>query len=244
MIADEKRQCPSRPQAWPDRSRHGSCPHRQRRDGLVRSAGELLATPDWAPELVRQTWHMLPGLIPFLFWIHPHTDPLSDAFRWISLGVAGTVSLIVFVRIQGVLRPSEGRGGEAVLGYALCVLGTLWMFPEHGELGMTVLAVLAFGDGMATIGGTALRSSPAVESAEKLGGDNVVRVFRRATGHAGLLGGRSTSRPPGHRGGLGIAASLAGAAAESLPGQRLNDNIRVGLAAAAPVAVTHHLLVG
>ena len=135
-----------------------------------------------ARELVRQTWHMLPGLIPFLFWIHPHTDPLSDAFRWISLGVAGTVSLIVFVRIQGVLRPSEGRGGEAVLGYALCVLGTLWMFPEHGELGMTVLAVLA--------------------------------------------------------------ASLAGAAAESLPGQRLNDNIRVGLAAAAAVAVTHHLLVG
>ena len=101
-----------------------------------------------ARELVRQTWHMLPGLIPFLFWFHPHTDPLSDAFRWISLGVAVTVSLIVFVRIQAVLRPSEGRGGEAVLGYALCVLGTLWMFPEHGELGMTVLAVLAFGDGM------------------------------------------------------------------------------------------------
>jgi len=198
-----------------------------------------------ARELVRQTWHMLPGLIPFLFWIHPHTDPLSDAFRWISLGVAGTVSLIVFVRIQAVLRPSEGRGGEAVLGYTLCVLGTLWMFPEHGELGMTVLAVLAFGDGMATIGGTALASNRLPWNRQKSWAGTISFViFAAPLATLVYWGDARPAVPLATAAACGIAASLAGAAAESLPGQRLNDNIRVGLAAAVAVAVTHHLLVG
>ena len=191
-----------------------------------------------ARELVRQTWHMLPGLIPFLFWLHPHTDPLSDAFRWISLGVAGTVSLIVFVRIQAVLRPSEGRGSEAVLG-------TLWMFPEHGELGMTVLAVLAFGDGMATIGGTALASNRLPWNRQKSWAGTISFViFAAPLATLVYWGDARPAVPLATAAACGIAASLAGAAAESLPGRQLNDNIRVGLAAATAVAVTHHLLVG
>lgn len=194
-------------------------------------------------ELVRQSWHMLPGLIPFLFWLRPHSDPLSNTFHLASLAVAGLVSLVVFVRIQPVLRPCERRGADAVLGYALCVLGTLWLFPEHGELGMTVLAVLAFGDGMATLAGTALHSSPLPWNPHKSWAGTIAFVACAAP-LATLVywGDARPAVPLATAAACGLAASLAGAAAESLPGRRLNDNVRVGLAAAVAVAVTHHLL--
>jgi dolichol kinase len=139
----------------------------------------------------------------------------------------------------------------AVIGYAGSVLLTLLLFPAHAELGLTVLAVLAFGDGSATLGG------------KLFGGKRL--PWNRDTTWAGLIcfvcvglpmaalvywgetyfNPETASEPVPISIALlcGGTATVIAALAESVP-SRINDNIRVGLAASLAVVSVHALAVG
>lgn len=195
-------------------------------------------------ELRRRLWHIGPGLLPFLLWNIPHADPISPTLRWIVVGTTVAIATAIFLKFHLIQRRGEnGRLGQ-IAGYAGAVLGTVLLFPRHLELGMAVLAILAFGDGMATLFGLVV------------GGPRL--AWNRAKTWAGtasfvLIGGAAASviywreAQPAVSFATALACGMAGAfvagIAESLP-SRINDNIRVGLAAALALAAMHGWLVG
>ncbi|MGH7130100.1 MAG: hypothetical protein ACREIV_16125, partial [Planctomycetaceae bacterium] len=138
-----------------------------------------------------------------------------------------------------------------VAGYAGSVLATLLIFPAHAELGLAVLAVLAFGDGSATLGGM-LIGGPRLpwNRAKTVSGLVSFLLVGGATASLVYWGevyfNPESDTPPVTLGTAllcGFAAAGVSAVAESLP-MRLNDNVRVGVTAAATVAVVHALVVG
>lgn len=215
--------------------------------------------PGWAAtrrldrvELRRRVWHMLPGLLPFLLWYFPHRDPISPTLRGIMIALAVGLGGMILVRFHRIARPGERDRLAAVAGYAGSVLAMLLLFPGEAELGLTVLAVLAFGDGSATLFG------------KLLGGPTL--PWNRAKTWAGFLAFLAAGVPMASLvywgethfnpealppGGVpftaalvcGASAVLAAAVVESLS-SRINDNLRVGITAAVTLAVVHGSVVG
>ena len=172
--------------------------------------------------------------------------------RGIMVAVVFGLAIGIFAGYRRIQRRGESNQRlAAVAGYAASVLLTLIAFPGDAELGLTVLAILAFGDGSATLGGLSIGGPKLPWNRKKtvsglvcflvVGGAmasliywgetrmNPEAVQPKATIQAAILCG-------------GLAALLA-ALVESIP-SRINDNIRVGVAAAVTVAVTHGVMVG
>jgi dolichol kinase len=195
-------------------------------------------------EIRRREWHMLPGFLAFAAWAYPHRDPLSPTFKGIALGLVGVISLSLLRNFQSIIRNDDEKGTAATAGYALSVLLTLLLLPAHAELAMTVLAVLAFGDGSATLFGLLFGRRKLPWNPEKSWagtfGFLAVGIPMAALFYWGeaqpLVSWRIAFL-------CGTAAAGAGALAESLP-SRINDNIRVGAAAVAAVVAAHACLVG
>lgn len=214
-------------------------------------AGLVLMERLGPTEIRRRLWHILPGFLPFLLWWFPHADPLSPTLRGIMGAIGVVLAAAVFVYYRRIARPLDEDRLAAVLGYAGSVMGTLILFPAHAELGLTVLAVLAFGDGWATLAG------------RLVGGPRL--PWNRGKTFAGLIAFVTVGAPLGalvywgepyfnpessgptvsFSTGLLCAgfATLAAALEESVP-SRINDNIRVGITAAASVTAMHAVLVG
>lgn len=206
----------------------------------------------WAPdrarigpvELRRRLWHIAPGLLPILSWAIPHEDPLSITFQIIAAAIIIGIAAALVSRYHTVVRRGERNWGPAVLGYAGAVLGMLLLFPSSAELGMTVLVVLAFGDGTATLCGLYFRGRPLPWNPHKTWAG--LAGFIAAGLPLSVLAYLAESQPTAPfvaALGCGAAATFAAAIAESLD-MRLNDNIRVGLAASLAVLCAHQMLVG
>ena len=139
----------------------------------------------------------------------------------------------------------------SVAGYAGSVLITLLLFPAHAELGLTVLAVLAFGDGSATlvgklVGGPRLPWNPQKSWAGFLafatvGGAMASLIYWGETHFNTEALGPGVSLVQALA--CGFTPALLGAVYESIP-SRVNDNVRVGVVAAAGVTAAHILVVG
>ncbi|MBW3542678.1 MAG: hypothetical protein KY476_20635 [Planctomycetes bacterium] len=209
--------------------------------------------PEWnATEFRRRLWHMLPGLLPFLLWAFPHRDPISPTLRWILVGVVVALALHVWLRYRLIARPGDREQSGAVLGYAGSVLVMLLAFPAHAELGLTVLAVLAFGDGSATLGGLLCGGARLPWNPRKSWAGLVSFLAVGMPAASVIYWGETYFNPEALAAGgvpfwaaliCGGSATLAGAIAETLP-VRLNDNVRVGAAAALAVVAAHSLTVG
>lgn len=195
-------------------------------------------------ELRRRLMHISPGFLPFLLWFIPHQDPwgplLVDAV--IALAVALVTSALI--RFPSVARPGERDFRPAVLGYALPVLAALSLLRGREEVGVMTLAILAFGDGSATLMGMLCRGRPLPWNPRKswIGSLSFVLLG----GFMGMLVYWGEARPVVSWSlAAAVAFSSAGVAAlaESLP-MRLNDNLRVGTAAAIMGGVLTYFLVG
>ena len=108
-------------------------------------------------ELKRRFWHISPGFLAFGLLVIPHADPISATLQLIILTCCLTIGMWILFGFRQIQRCGEGAGLGAVGGYALSVLGTSFLFPRHLELGLAVLAILAFGDGSATLLGSVFR---------------------------------------------------------------------------------------
>lgn len=196
---------------------------------------------------------MAPGLLPFLLWPFSHRDPISPTLYYIVLGFTAVLAIGVFTQYSRIERAGEqNQRFWAIAGYAASVLITVLLFPGQLELGLAVLAILAFGDGSATFGGILLGGPKLPWNAEKtvsgflcflLVGIPMATVIY--WGEANNLEALKQSVPVTLSLSLVIAgtATIVSGVVESLP-SKINDNVRVGITAAVMLVIMHGLLIG
>lgn len=197
-------------------------------------------------ELKRRIWHIAPGFLPFILWFIPHRDPFSWRVRGGALAFILILGVQIFRQFSKIKRSETDERGKlgAVLGYALSILAMVLFFPAHGELAFTVLAVLAFGDGFATLGGLALRGPRLPWNRAKTWSGFACFIAAATLMGSIIYWGEANPRIP-----FAICVqlcaftALAAAVSESLP-SRINDNIRVGIAAPLAVIAAQALWVG
>lgn len=207
-------------------------------------------------EWQRRLLHMAPGLLPVVLWFVPHQVPLSPVLRGILLAAIVGLAGLVWSRWRAVRRAEDaGDAGRlpAVAGYAGGVLLTLFCFPDRPECGFAVLGVLAFGDGSATLfgkltAGTSLHAQLPWNRAKSWAG--LIAFLVCGTLAAAILyRGESLNAEaltPAASWGEALAIGLCGAVPAGLwesARSRLNDNIRVSLAAAVGVLIAHAIRV-
>ena len=189
-------------------------------------------------ELQRRLWHMAPGLLPFILHAVPHRDPISPTMRSIIIGCSIVIAAKILHGFQKIQRRDEGAGLAAVGGYSLSVLAALMAFPGDIELGLSVLAILAFGDGSATLVGLTLRGPRLPWNQAKSWSGLVAFIAVGSLMTAWTYWGE-TRNPEAAEPAVSFAFALAltapavilSAFAESVR-SRINDNVRVGIVAA------------
>jgi dolichol kinase len=213
---------------------------------LVTAARDSAAVPLGldGSEFRRRLMHISPGFLPFLLWGIPHQDPWGPILVNAVLGLSAALIVSALWRFHAVARPGERDFRPAVLGYALPVLAALSLLRGWEEVGVMTLAVLAFGDGSATLMGLMCGGSPLPWNARKswigslsfvlVGGVMATLVY---WGEARPGVGWSLAAL------IGFTTALTAAVIESLP-VRLNDNLRVGTTAALMGGALTYFLVG
>ena len=198
-------------------------------------------------ELKRRFWHMCPGLLAFGLHVVSHADPISPTLQLIIVGCCIAIAARILLGFRQIQRQGEGAGLAAVGGYSLSVLLMAFLFPRHLELGLAVLAILAFGDGSATLVGLTFRGPRLWWNRAKSWSGLLGFVVIGSLMTAWIYWGESHN-PEGADPAVsyGIAllltspAVIAAALAESIR-SRINDNIRVGVVAAIALVLLHCL---
>ncbi|MDA0834962.1 MAG: hypothetical protein O2955_07665 [Planctomycetota bacterium] len=195
-------------------------------------------------EIRRRICHVLPGLLPLILWNFAHKDPLAPILRSIIFTLIGGIGIGIYFAQKFISRDGEKNWPQAVIGYAASVLGTIVLFPAHLELGFTVLAILAFGDGMATLGGKLLRGPAIPWNRDKTWAGLTCFIVCAGFMSSLIYWGEANPRVSWFTAALcGVIPTLTAAFAETLP-LRLNDNIRVGATAAVTAVCVHAVCVG
>ena len=194
---------------------------------------------------------MAPGLLPFVLWAFPHRDPISPTFYGLTLLLAFGLAGAIYTGYRRIERRGEqGQRLAAVAGYAGCVLACLLIFPGDVEIGLTVLALLAFGDGSATLFGKLLGGPKLPWNRDKTLAGLAAFICLGGLTASFVYWGESNNLEAAHVPVqfptamlIGGVAALCAAVAESVP-SRINDNIRVGVTAILAVTLLHALVVG
>ena len=166
-----------------------------------------------------------------------------------ALAVIAIVNnLFVLPRIAGsVFHDGDRRGlsESGIVIYPIVVLAMILCFPSRPEIVAAAWAILAAGDGFATLVGSHLRTAPLPWNREKsIGGLIAFIVFGSIAGVilAQWTTTGATAVAPWWPIAAPIAASVAAGFAETVP-LKLNDNITVPAIAVlvlAPLAVVEH----
>ncbi len=230
----------------PEQARPRSLPQNRAAPVAVRDESSVSVQPArlTSSEIRRRLCHILPGLLPLLLWYFPHKDPLGPLLRNIIFTLIGGIGISIYLAQKYLTREGEKTWSHAVIGYTLTVLGTIVLFPAHIELGMTVLAILAFGDGMATLGGKLLQGPRIPWNPAKTWTGFSCFIACAGSMSSLIYWGEATPRVSWLVAcTCGLITTFAAAIAESLP-MKLNDNIRVGLVSAIAVVSVHSVCVG
>ncbi|MFO1092065.1 MAG: hypothetical protein U0992_01975 [Planctomycetaceae bacterium] len=181
-------------------------------------------------ELRRRLLHMTPGLLPLLLWFYPHSYP--DWELPVRVWVCGLAIGLVFFglkRVGEVSRDGETDWSDSVLWYSFSVIAALGIAPLHPEFSLMVLAILALGDGSATLGGKLIGGPRLLWNRDKTW-SGLICFWVVGTLFSACIYWMEV--PNVHIGAAFVIAAqvtAAAAVAESLP-LKLNDNMRVGIA--------------
>lgn len=192
----------------------------------------------------RRMLHILPGLLPLVLWFKFHHDPLSlDCRAWLAAIVVG-IGVATAVKYRRIARTGEASNPACILGYTVPVFVLLMFVPAHAELGLAALAIISVGDGFATLGGLLLGGPRLPWNPGKSWAGLLCFLVFAAPWSALIYWGESRPAIPFETAlQAGGAATLLAAIAESVR-SRIDDNIRVGVAAMIGMLVMHGLLVG
>lgn len=197
-----------------------------------------------ACEVRRRLLHMLPGLFPFVLWVIPHPKPWGPILANVVLFLMAAIVTTSLLRFSAIARPGEADGRSSILGYVFPILLALCLFRGREELGMMTLAILAFGDGSATLGGMTLGGYRLPWNHRKTLTGLLCFIMIGGPLASLVLWGESavgTSLIAAFA--CGMSTVLVAALAESIP-SRTNDNLRVGLTAVLIGALFQVLLIG
>ena len=193
-----------------------------------------------ATECKRRLLHILPGLLPTILWFIPHRDPLSwDCRAWLGL-IIGGIGIATAVKYRRIARRGESSNPACILGYTVPVFLLLMLIPAHAQLGLATLAIISFGDGFATVGGLLLPGPRLPWNQQKSWAGFLCFLAFAVPWSAMVYWGESrpaVSFPLALA--VGGSATLFAAICESVK-SRIDDNIRVGAAAAAGIVTAHY----
>jgi phytol kinase len=207
-----------------------------------------------ARETKRRLLHASPGLLPFLLWTVPHDAPSSLRFLSVISGLIVVLTAVAYYQFGRVQRTAERRRDVmgAVFGYATVVLATMLLCSRHVEVAFAALAILAFGDGSATLGGLLMRGRRLPWNSKKTIVGTICFILIATPMAALVYWGQAhdfyqvggVPRVDFRMALLGaLTAAVAAALVESLP-VRTNDNLRVGTTAAVVLGLFQWLAVG
>jgi dolichol kinase len=175
----------------------------------------------------------------------PHADPVSPTLRWIFMGVVAAIGFRILWGFRQIQRASESGGIAPVAGYALSVIMMLLLFPQHLELAFALLAILAFGDGSATLFGLLIRGPRLPWNKDKSWSGLTAFIGIGSLMAAWIYSGESLNLEAADVSVsfltalmLVTPAVVVAAISESVD-SRINDNIRVGVVGAIMLMVTH-----
>ena len=195
-------------------------------------------------EIKRRVWHIAPGLLPLVLWVLPHADPLTMgwliylAMHSIPLAAAGCYWGRTFSR------PLEQNCACSSIGYSALVLLAILLFPGQLEIGMAVFAIIAFGDGSATLGGLLLKGPTLPWNREKTWAGSLCFLLGAIPMATLYYWGEARPGVPWNVALLCAGtAAVVSAIAESVS-SRVNDNIRVGVTALLMLVFMNHFLLG
>ena len=201
-------------------------------------------------EFKRRLIHVIPGFLPFLLWPIPHKDPLAPLLFWIIVGLLIGIAGFVFLQYQNIARQNDRKKLGSILGYAWSVFGAIILLPAHLEIGFAVLAILAFGDGLATAAGILIGEQRLPWNRRKTWYGFLVFCLMGTLMSSLVYWGESHNHEALQSGvtfGMALLicgiASVAAAIAESIK-SKIDDNIRVGITAATMITIMHALLIG
>lgn len=207
--------------------------------GRTSLLGRLTPT-EWRRRLL----HILPGLLPVFLWYKYHHDPLSwDCRAWLGAVIAG-IGIATAVKYRRIARRGETSNPACILGYTVPVFLMLMLIPAKAELGLATLAIISFGDGFATLGGLILRGPALPWNPDKSWAGFLCFLVSAAPWSATVYWAESNPAVffgPAMAAGL-LATTLA-AIAESVR-SRIDDNIRVGIAASVGMLISQTLFFG
>lgn len=208
-------------------NRPGAATARSARDGCT-AAGDAAFR-----ETVRKIWHLAPGLIALVVPLIPHRDPISPIMGCVVMIVAIAAVVLFLARGRQLSRRGEQDYRARVLGYALPVAISIFLFPANMELGLAVLAVLAFGDGAAALAGVRFPHYRLSWNADKTIAGFLAFLAAAVPAATWVWWAEAKPGIPFPTAlALGFAGSIAAAFAESAR-STINDNVRVGVVAAA-----------
>ncbi len=208
--------------------------------GWLNAVASRLDANEWR----RRLCHMAPALLPLLLWAFPHIEPTPLWLR--ATFVLDAVVLVGGAMWAGRYLTREGECNmlAAAGGYAVPILALLLMFPSQPELGLSILSIVALGDGSATLFGK-LVQGPALPWNPRKTWAGFIGFLVICVPYATMIYcDEAHPRVP-----LGVAISclfttaLVADLIESLP-SRTNDNLRVGTAAALTLVILQSWLVG
>ncbi len=184
-------------------------------------------------EDARQRVHV--GSVGFAFLLRVLTWPQAAALA----GVAFLFNLFVLPRVGGrqLYRPADAERGYplGILLYPLAVLALILTFRSRLDIAAAAWAILAFGDGMATLVGRRVASRRWPWSPDKTVGGTAAFALFGAVGAVALALWTRPSVHPAPSLWFAIAApsaaAIAAAFVETVP-VRLDDNISVPVVAA------------
>lgn len=186
----------------------------------------------------RRALHMLPGFLPLILWGIYHKDPLSwDCRAYLGLIIVG-IGVSTAINYRRIARRGEVANSACILGYTIPVFSLLFLIPQKAELGLTVLAILAMGDGSATLGGMLLRGPRLPWNSGKSWAGLLCFIAVGAPYSAMIYWGEAHNPGVSYQTSFGLAAfaTVVAAICESLD-SKIDDNIRVGLASSLALLI-------
>jgi dolichol kinase len=190
-------------------------------------------------ECKRRLLHILPGLLPTILWFIPHHDPMSwDCLGWLTLVIC-SIGIGTAIKYRSISRRGETSNPACILGYTVPVFLLLILLPPHPQIGLATLAIISFGDGFATVGGLLLPGPRLPWNKQKSWAGFLCFLTFALPWSAMVYWGES--RPAVSFSValfVGGTATLFAAICESVD-SRIDDNIRVGAAAAVGIVTAH-----
>jgi len=230
-------------------------PHRERDADAVRHGGSAIDSTlrGWIDSAVetlgpcefrRRLWHFAPGVLALGGAVASSLvkAPTHETLILVLCALALPVAALCCQR--SMRRADERNCLAAILGYSLIVIPLFLIFPSHRELAMTVAGIVAFGDGSATMVGMLFGDRKLPWNQHKSWAGAAAFILIGLPLAALTYWFASPAHPTVEAALLCVAPAVFIAAfVESLP-IHLNDNVFVGIAAAATLIATQGLVVG